>query len=687
MKKKLLLMLTLVFVFVCMLAISANAVVIDDVDYTLNASAGTAQVSQVNQTLTYEIANIPESVEYEGTTYLVTSIAESAFQGNTTVKEIRILSPYITTIPKQMITNTSGGALEKIYINFSNITTFGYSSLNPSSNAKGDNPVVSTFYYYDAVAFANDGSSVKITNPAFKEDVTFEQAAFQGSNFETLIIPAGATISNGGQVFRKCTMKTLIVKGERTKIPLYTFAHLPNIEHVRVESTTLETLETNAFHCNKSPLTFTIDLSNVTSIGGNALELTENAQNNSPNMVTQWYDLNGNKVVNLRNVKTLSGQCLASANLGSVTVIWPEALQSIGDQVFRKSNIKGTVYLNMEEGKTASIASWAFNGDGNTPDIIICGNGITGFNVQNGFKHALTFVMLNDTVTNLPTSLFKTAGSVLYAKSLPNDASEYGSNVTVNMISDGYATYSVCGVTATVTLASDSSEVTVGEVKHQYSDELNNDLCPIGKVYVHTCITCGTSYITVDGEPVQSAPSHDYDLENGAVVVGINYNGNYFGKGTQRVKCASCESVADGAKVDAIFVYAGYAYTIDPMTGAISITQSYKLNRAVYTEYKDVLDISFGVVVATETGAPDVNKPVDETGNQKIKVTDLTNTQMQFARFEIKVSDIVSANANVGIIACAYVTQNGTTCYLTNGASTETADYKTVNEIIEMLEI
>ena len=125
--------------------------------------------------------------------------------------------------------NTYNGALEKIYIDFSNITSIGSAALNPSDQGNGNNPMLNNFYYYDAKAFLKDGSSVVITDPDFSNCTSIGSAAFQGANFEKLTIPAAVQLK--GQMFRMSTIKELVVEGEdREVIELYVFQSCKSLQ-------------------------------------------------------------------------------------------------------------------------------------------------------------------------------------------------------------------------------------------------------------------------------------------------------------------------------------------------------------------------------------------------------------------------------------------------------------------------
>ena len=166
--------------------------------------------------------------------------------------------------------------------------------------------------------------------------------------------------------------------------------------------------------------------------------------------------------------------------------------------------------------------------------------------------------------------------------------------------------------------------------------------------------------------------------------------------GTKRIGCAN-EGCLHGetTAASALFSYKGYSYTV--YDGKYSISQAYGINRDAISEYESCGNkVDFGVVFATENtstngdlivDANDANNP----GKDKIKVTNLTNTEMKFSRFDAKLIDIAPNNQDVGIYVCAYVQitdseDNTETYYITNGACTNLAEAKSTNEIVSLIE-
>ena len=100
MKKKLILVLSLIALMVCLLAISVSAVEVDGIYYTLNNSGETpvAEVSTENRaSCKLETVSIPATITVGGDTYKVTSIDKAAFKNCKSLKKLTI-GKNVTTI-------------------------------------------------------------------------------------------------------------------------------------------------------------------------------------------------------------------------------------------------------------------------------------------------------------------------------------------------------------------------------------------------------------------------------------------------------------------------------------------------------------------------------------------------------------------------------------------------------------
>ena len=674
MKKKILLGVIMILALACLFAISISAEEIDGVHYTLSTNSQTATVSTGNRTATTQIVTIPSTIEYNGVEYKVTSIANDAFYGNKNIVELRILSEYITKIPASMIADTySSGALKKIYIDFSNITSIGSAAFNPSNQTNGNSPQKNSFYYYDAKAFLESGEDVLITCPDFSNCTSIGAAAFQGANFEKLVIPEAIALKN--QIFRMSTIKELEIQGaNRGTIEYYVFNDCKSLETIRVESTTY--VSNDVFSGCSSVKKIYINLSNCTYIGASAFQLG-NVGYDKGNTTTQWYNYEGERIVDLSSVKTLANQAFASSNVGSAKIVWPNALEKIENQVFRRCNITGPVWFNMAEGKTASISSYVISG--NKPEIIVLGNGITGFAMDERLGYAATVVFLGD-VTTLATNIFKTEGARLYAKSLPSNASDYGSNVTVKLISKGsYTSYGACGLTASVTLTDGTTE-SFNYVNHEYTGVADETVCPSGSLILYTCAGCKDTYEQATDAFVSK--EHNFDLENGASVAEIIYiNNNYFANGNVKIKCASCTASNVDTVIGALFTPVGYSQN-EVSGGYISHTVKVNLDNIAEYERLTGITVRYGLVASMHKDGKPIYLNGDEI-NVVDKAISLEMTNTIYTNLLIKINGITDERA----INCnAYAVINGEITYLCGDTASDTAAPKSLNIVPEVAE-
>ena len=555
MKKRLLLIVAMMALLCCLFALSVSAanVEVDGVYFTTtdNASAydgydGTASVNTSNKTATAEIATIPSTITVGGKTYVVNKIDNDAFAGNKTVKELRILSKYITAIPYGMIANTYDGALEKIFIDFSIITSVAQAGLNPSNQTNGNNPIVNKFYYYDADAFIADGSEVKITSPNFASLTSVGEAAFQGAQFETLIIPASASISS--QCFRRVQATEIIIKGDRTSIPMYSFAHCANVRRVVVESRNLQAIGDSAFNFgfqkvdNAYPsCDFYIDMSKVETIGGNAFVFSSGYDHGITTV--QWYNLEGEKFVDLSSVKSLGGSCFASSNLGSADYIkWPTALTSLSDQAFRLCNIKQVLVINGAEGSKITLPFWAFNG--NSFSGVVLGDNVTDSNAT--FPNATFAVILADSV-NINSSSFVSSSTPVYCKEIAVNTSFNTHKIATGTIFN----YGVCGAGAEVIFA-DTTSVTLGTFNHTEDEGVpTTPSCTTPSGTEYRCTLCNAF---IRYEETAPAPGHTYDENAPDSVEPLTCT-------TNEIKHYTCSACSE--KVSVVTAYAaGHNYTI-----------------------------------------------------------------------------------------------------------------------------
>ena len=653
MKKKLLLGIILTVVITCLFAISVSAIEYDGVHYSIDTKNQTATVSADNKTATKENVVIPESFEYEGVTYKVTSIANDAFSGNDIVVSIRIESPHITKIPSSFILNTYDGALRSIYLDFTKITRIETAGLNAGGQSNGNSPKANEIYYYDL-----DGN--KITKFDFPNIEYIGFAAFQGINFDEIVIHGNTQFGLSGeysQCFRMSTAQTFILKGERTSIDNYQFESMPNLKKIVIESTSLEKIGSQVLSGCKLLEEIYIDLSGVTSIGGYAFRFS--GEKGVTQNLAQWYNLDGEKIVDLSAVESLGMQSFNGSNLGSAKVLWPTNYtaanfgHSSDSGAFRSANLKGTVYFDAVDGTELFIDSWAFRG--NSIETVILGPNVTKVaGCFNGQKTIKTVVFLADSVECTDSNLFKDcSGITFYHKTLTTNT-KFSQTTQINISNGSYTTYGACGLVVDLTPV-EGEKVTLNYVKHDYKEVADPDVCPAGSLMIYTCAGCKDSYT----EELENyiGGTHVFDRNNGATVVDVIFGTeSYFGEGVIVVKCAHCDAQAnDEQKVGALFIADGYSIPENGTTDCISHT--IRVNKSNIAQYEELTGniVNYGITAGVNDSAQNPIKIEDgkAVANNYAVSADMTGTE--YTKLVIKITGL---EKGVGVSCNAYIVFN-----------------------------
>ncbi len=190
MKKKILLAISLIAVMICLFAVSALAVEIDGIHYTLSGSGenATAAVNVDNATkCTLENVVIPSTVTYDGTTYTVNKIDGNAFSGsgwgkNQTIKTLYVPET-VTSIGTHFLRQCE--SIQSVTIKARNVNGIAL------SNAE----------FYKCINLVSIDMS--------ESDITaFDQYTFFGcSSLSDVKLPMRLT-KIGGEAFRNCTSLT-----------------------------------------------------------------------------------------------------------------------------------------------------------------------------------------------------------------------------------------------------------------------------------------------------------------------------------------------------------------------------------------------------------------------------------------------------------------------------------------------
>ena len=341
------------FLFLMMLlplAVSADAVQIDGIYYNLNVENQVAQVTRNPNKYSGEVL-IPKSVTYEGVTYSVKSIGESAFQYCTDLASITIPNS-VTSIESGAFRDCSG--LTSITIPNS-VTSIGYYVFNNCSGltsivVEAGNTVYDSRDNCNAIietasntlirgckttVFPNNVTSIGryaftgcsgLTSVTIPSSVTFiENSAFSYCNdLTSIVVEAGNTEydsrDNCNAIIRTASnylvagCKTTVIPDGVTRIANDAFAGHRGLTSIEIPNS-VTTILGSAFHMCSGLISVTIPNS-VTYIGGNA-----------------FYNCSSlTSVIIPNSVTSLDNTFNGCSGLTSVTI--PNSVTSIGDYTF-----------------------------------------------------------------------------------------------------------------------------------------------------------------------------------------------------------------------------------------------------------------------------------------------------------------------------------------------------------------
>ncbi|MBQ4585861.1 MAG: leucine-rich repeat protein [Clostridia bacterium] len=670
MKKKLLLVVSMLAILMCLLAISVSAAEYTDangIKYTTN-SDGTAQVAK-NPDFTGTEAIIAEKITVDGVEYTVTSVAGNAFDYLTTLTTI-YFPPTITKITGWTFRGASN--MEKIYIDFENLTYVGSQGFTTGTNGGGYNNVKEDIIIYATSEYGKE-TPTQTTVANFASITNIGQASFQGLNVQKIIIGENVT-SFGIQSFRGSAVTELVLNCSKVDtLPNYSFDACKNLVTIDARNTEFKAVGGSVFSKCTLVKEIRIDMSQVVSVGANAFCFA--TQYDSGNSTVQWYNHNGEKVVDLTSLETIGGGgqsgAFASSNLGSAKIIWPKAIKSIADQCFRKCNINQPIYLNAEEGANLTLTYWAFNG--NAPQLFVLGPGITTFKCR--LEAQCTLVSLANSVEFTDSEVFNVSGSQFYGRAYSGTDISTKSKVTVNTISSGIAVnYGACGIDCNVTLTSDGSNVVISTPVHTWNEGIVDETkCPIGAVLKFDCNYCDATKAEGEGT--------DHSHTVAIIVYGDN---NFFAKGTKTYKCANeeCTSkLAEGTEVSPIFTSLGYSKT---EVGTKAVRQGFAINQDALKEYNNSTDnkiIGFGVLAASKKALNGETEVFENGALNNTRVAYVDFGARTFDIMEIKISGLEGSDETNGdyvdleLYCCGYyLVQNNTSVdsyYASEGTVTE----------------
>lgn len=665
MKKKLLLMAMLVIAMVCLLAVTTAAankigtVAVDGLNYTVYDDM-TASLKDNRQSTKTEIV-IPTTVTYNDKEYTVTATENYALHNSDSLTSI-YFPPTIKVLGEH--TFSSCASLSAVYIDLENLTSIGTCGLTDNTSTR-DYGVKNDGVFFYATSEYGKETPVKTTDAVFTSLVAHGDGCMQGANFNSITLGENVT-SVGVQSLRKAKITSLTVLGDITSIGSWSVAQCPNLETVSILSETVKTIGNYAFGSCTKIKSFTIGLSSCEKLEGSVFEFTGDCQSNNTNTTTIWTNPEGKRIVDLSSMKDIGSEAFGTSNVGSAEIIWPQALDSLSDQAFRKANITGLIYLNASKGKTLTVPRWAM--DGNSFTTAIFGANVTTIDCY--FTSQCTVVCLADSVAVKRSDTFKTNGSTLYCKSLDTtNGVAVSSNVTVVPITSGSAVWSrTCGIYATVQTA--DGAVKVGTDTHTFEFvDYNNNYCPInvmGDYYCEKCKTTKQEIAVKDYDGVAPKLGHDVsELEN------ILYANGIINVGNTVMGCADCDhTVTTEGNANAIVEFKGFSAKI----GGSEMIVSYDIDKEALANYKLVnADFKLGMAarILSEDGASDeLVKVVDgvaQATSEKSIVAELTNDNVIYVMFKIKGFSL-EQHYNLALAMCAFVYDDGEVDYICQNA-------------------
>ncbi|MBQ4509689.1 MAG: leucine-rich repeat protein [Clostridia bacterium] len=668
MKKRIFLTLALIALTICLFAISVSAATaVDGVYYNFNQEQQTATVAKDNckEGCKLEVVVIPEKVNYNGTEYTVTAIDNYAFEYNTTIKTLAIM-PKLARIPNGMVQGAT--SLKKLYVDFSNVTEIGSRAVTLAT--KDDmNPVEGQeFWLYTSESYGTD-NEVQIKEVNLSNIVSIGAGAFNNANIEKVTIGSSCT-SLSTQIFRFSTLKEIRIDA-KVDIPSWFCGHNTALTKVTLANPTA--IGGSAFTGCTALSEMRVNMSDVTRIDGSAFIFA--SKYDSGNTRTQWYDMNGNKFVDLSNVTYIGSRAFGSSNLGSADeIVWPKELKqndfgnTTDSSCFRNCNIKGTFYLNVADGYSFTLDTWAARG--NNFDTIILGNNVSKISGSpwNGSKNVQTIVFLSPDIEMTSSDAFKDMGSniAFYHNGLTSNT-DFSQTNEIKIVSGTVTHYGTCGIVANLVTA--DGNVTVGETTHNYTlVDYDNTYCPMNSVGNYMCSKCDDKKQEIKEGTNPVKDGHSY-----ATILSVEYENGFLKAGIKTTVC-SCQ-LEKTEEIEAIFSFSGYS--IKEEGGAICV--GYSINQSALKDYNTVnTPLSFGAVASTKTeNILSVDNGVVK-GAENTVVAGITG---DYASFDFILSGFSAEQNELALVMCAFVYDGESISYM-QGEMTELPSTVTLQDVI-----
>ena len=194
-----------------------QAEVIDGINYSLDSSSKTAMVSSNAYTYSGDIV-IPETVEYSGVTYSVTSIGGYAFDGCSSLTSVEIPNS-VTSIGNEAFNGTAWYNNQPDGVVYLDNYLLGYKGTMPSNTSieiKDGTLLIADFAFYGYSSL----TSVEIPNSVTSIG---SYAFYKCSGLTSVVIPNSVTII-GSSAFEGCSgLTSVVIPNSVTSIGSYAF--------------------------------------------------------------------------------------------------------------------------------------------------------------------------------------------------------------------------------------------------------------------------------------------------------------------------------------------------------------------------------------------------------------------------------------------------------------------------------
>ena len=335
MKKRLKFLVAMVFATLLSANVFAYDFVVNGIYYNINSDGTTVSVTYENTSYNSYSGNvtIPTTVTYNGTTYSVTTIGESAFEGCTGLTSI--------TIPESIA--IMGG---QAFAGCTNLTTINYNAQNCSGPGFSGGQY-NWLYVCGHITTVNIGNNVEYIPPYF---------VAREPNLTSITIPNSVT-SIGWDAFLRCTgLTSVTIPNSVTAIGEYAFEGCTGLTSVTIGNS-VTTIGESAFE-GCTGLTSVIIGNSVTTIGIKAFNgctsLSVLQIGTSVNTIEDraFYKCSGLNTIDCKaeNPPVLGSAVFGSINKDNVTVIVPCEKSSL-----YQNEIGWSLFNNIVENCESSI--------------------------------------------------------------------------------------------------------------------------------------------------------------------------------------------------------------------------------------------------------------------------------------------------------------------------------------------